>query len=50
MTDVDDDEEDDDEEDAPEEGFVEHTDIPDTTTQDIYRAYRPKFPMNKELD
>jgi hypothetical protein len=32
-----------------EEGFVEHRDIPDTTTQDIYRAYRLKFPMNKEF-
>jgi len=47
--DVDDEEEEEDEEDAPEEGFVEHAEIPDTTTQDIYGAYRPKFPMAKEF-
>ncbi len=39
----------DDEENAPEEGFVEHAEIPDTTTQAIYGAYRPKFPMAKEF-
>ncbi len=39
-----------DEEDAPEEGFEEHADNADSTTQDLYRAYRPKFPINQEFD
>ena len=47
--DVDDEEDEEYEEEAPEEGFVEHTDGPDSSTQDIYRAYRPKFPMAKEF-
>ena len=49
MIDVDDEDEDEDEEDAPEEGFVEHADISDTTAQHMYRTYRPKFPLNKEF-
>ena len=48
FVDVDDEEEDDDEEDAPEEGFVEQTDIHDTTAADIYRAGRVDFPLPGE--
>ncbi len=48
--DVDDEDEDEYEEEAPEEGFEEHTDVPDSTTQDVYRPYRAKFPLNKEFD
>ena len=42
MSDEDEDEE---EEDLPEEGFVEQTDIHDTTAADIYRAGRADFPL-----
>ncbi|CAF1071659.1 unnamed protein product [Rotaria magnacalcarata] len=46
--DVDDDEEEEEEEDAPEEGFVEQTEIHDTTAADIYRAGRSKFPLAED--
>ncbi|CAF4125014.1 unnamed protein product [Rotaria sp. Silwood2] len=45
VKDVDEDEE---EEDAPEDGFVEQTDIHDTTAADIYRAGRSKFPIAED--
>jgi hypothetical protein len=38
-----------DQEDAPEEGFVELTNIHDTTAADIYRAGRSKFPIAEEF-
>ncbi|CAF3857883.1 unnamed protein product [Rotaria sordida] len=46
--DVDEEEEEEEEEDAPEEGFVEQTDIHDTTAADIYRAGRTKFPIAED--
>ena len=48
--DVDDEEEDEYEEEVAEEGFEEHTEIADASSQDVYRAYRSKLPMNKEFD